>query len=150
MLDNNTIFIMIRDALDYKNTALVNVFGLVEQEIDTVVIANWLKKESDQQFQKMADKHLTMFLNGLIIEKRGKKEGTAPVVESELTNNIVLRKLKIAYNMKDDDILRTIDSAGKAISKYELSAFFRKKDHRNYRPCKNQVLRNFLKGLSCQ
>ncbi len=70
-----------------------------------------------------------------------------PPPESHLTNNIILRKLRIALNLKDDDILEIMGLAGFRISKHELSAFFRKPEHKNYRVCKQQVLRNFLQGM---
>jgi len=70
-----------------------------------------------------------------------------PEPEQRLTNNIIFRKLKIALNLKAEDILEIMKLAGIRISKHELSAFFRKPDHKNYRECKDQILRNFLKGV---
>ena len=64
-----------------------------------------------------------------------------------MTNNDVLKKLRIALKMKDTDILETLKLTGFEISKTELSAFFRKPDHRNYMECGDQVLRRFLDGL---
>ncbi|NOZ38536.1 MAG: DUF1456 family protein, partial [Gammaproteobacteria bacterium] len=54
---------------------------------------------------------------------------------------------KIALNLKDEDILEIMGLAGLSISKHELSAFFRRPDHKHYRECKDQILRNFLKGM---
>ena len=56
-------------------------------------------------------------------------------------------KLKIALNLQADDILEMLQLADFKISKHELSAFFRKADHKHYRKCQDQVLRHFLKGL---
>jgi len=60
---------------------------------------------------------------------------------------MVLRKLKIAFDMKNEDVLALLSTAGLDLGKHELSAFFRRTDHKHYRPCKDQVLRNFLRGL---
>ena len=90
---------------------------------------------------------MATFLNGLIIKNRGKKEGAEPEAEHFLNNNMIFRKLKIALDFKDDDILAVMDLADFPVSKHELSAFFRKSDHKNYRNCQTQILRNFLKGL---
>jgi uncharacterized protein YehS (DUF1456 family) len=68
-------------------------------------------------------------------------------VEKRLTNNIVLVKLKIALSLKNEDILKIMELAYIRISKHELSALFRKPGHKNYRECKDQILRNFLKGV---
>ena len=55
--------------------------------------------------------------------------------------------MKIALNLQSDDVLNMLALADLKISKHELSAFFRKPDHKHFRPCKDQVLRNFLKGV---
>ena len=83
----------------------------------------------------------------MINEKRGKKEGPDPVPETRLTNNIIFMKLKIAFNLKAEDVIDLFALANFAMSKHELSSFFRKVGHRNHTECKDQVLRNFLKGM---
>ena len=70
-----------------------------------------------------------------------------PIPEKQLTNNLILRKLKIALDYKDTDVLDIFDIAEFDISKHELSAFFRKPGQKQYRECKDQFLRNFLFGL---
>jgi uncharacterized protein YehS (DUF1456 family) len=60
---------------------------------------------------------------------------------------IIFRKLKIALNYRDEDILNVYELMNFQISKHELSAFFRKPDHQHYRLCKDQFIRNFLQGL---
>lgn len=64
-----------------------------------------------------------------------------------MTNNDILKKLRVALSLRDDDILKILELVDFKISKSELSAFFRKEGHPNYRPCGDQVLRNFLNGL---
>jgi len=98
-------------------------------------------------YQECSDTQLAIFLNGLINDKRGKKEGSQPEPEKRLNNNIIFVKLKIALNLKAEDILEIMDLANLRISKHELSAFFRKPGHKHYRDCKGQILRNFLKGV---
>ena len=71
----------------------------------------------------------------------------ASVFNSGLVKNIILRKLKIAFNLQSDEILAVLQLEGFSLSKHELSAFFRKPEHKHYRACKDQVLRNFLQGL---
>ena len=88
-----------------------------------------------------------MFLNGLINYKRGKKEGEQPIPESRLTNNQIIRKLKIAFELQNEDVMEILASAGREMSKHEISAFFRKPEQSQYRLCRDQVLRNFLQGM---
>ena len=64
-----------------------------------------------------------------------------------LTNNDILKKLRVALKMRDDDIQEVLKLVNFEISKGELSAFFRSEDHPNYMVCKDQLLRNFLNGL---
>ena len=64
-----------------------------------------------------------------------------------LTNNDILKKLRVALKMRDDDILKVLELVNFKISKSELSAFFRSEDHPNYMVCHDQFLRNFLNGL---
>ena len=90
------------------------------------------------------DEKLAGFLNGLIIKNRGPK-GDYPA-ETVLNNNMVLRKLKIALNLQADDFLEILKLNEFALSKHELSALFRRPDHKNYRKCHDQLLRNVLDG----
>ncbi len=113
-------------------------------------ISNWLKKEEDTGFQPLSDLELAIYLNGLIVYRRGRREGSQSVAEKKLNNNIILRKLKIALELNDNDILQLLVHSGLSLSRHELSAFFRKPEHKNYRKCKDQVLRNFLMGMQLQ
>jgi uncharacterized protein YehS (DUF1456 family) len=79
--------------------------------------------------------------------KRGKKKGLQPQPENSLTNNLILKKLKIALNLQSQDIIEILALSDFELSAPELSSFLRKPGHRNYRVCKDQVLRNFLMGL---
>ncbi len=146
-MNNNDILRNLRYAFDFNDWEMIDLFALAGITVSREQVSNWMKKDDDADFQVMRDKEMAYFLNGLIIEKRGKKEGEQPAAEQRLNNNIVLRKLKIALNLKDEDILEILESAGKYISKHELSAFFRKPGQPQYRVCHDQILRNFLTGL---
>jgi uncharacterized protein YehS (DUF1456 family) len=64
-----------------------------------------------------------------------------------MTNNEILKKLKIAFSMKDTDVLSAINSTGLNLSKSEINAFFQAREHKNYKDCGDQVLRRFLDGI---
>ena len=146
-MTNNDIIRRIRYMFDFNDSKMIALFSLADHEVTREQISDWLKKDDDPAFQEFSDSLLVIFLNGLIIDKRGKKEGPQPKPEKYLTNNVILRKIKIALSMNDKDILEILDLARAPISKHELSAFFRKPSHDNYRECKDQVLRNFLRGM---
>ncbi len=126
---------------------MIELFGSAGMSVTRAQISDWLKKEEDPAYQSISDFQLAAFLNGLINEKRGKKEGQQPVPENRLNNNIIFRKLRIALNLKDEDILGILELAEVKISKHELSAFFRNPNQQQYRECKDQILRNFLRGM---
>ena len=131
----------------FTNLKMIEIFKQCEYEVSISDVTLWLKKEEDPLQVEISDLELATFLNGLIIEKRGKREGPQPETEVRLSNNMILRKMKIACDLKADDILDMCNAINKTIGKHELSAFFRKPDHRSYRPCMDQYLRNFFNAL---
>ena len=146
-MTNNDILRRIRYVFDFNDLKMIALFGLADYQVTREQISAWLKKDDDPAYQKCSDTQLAIFLNGLINDRRGKKEGPHPQPEQRLTNNIIFRKLRIALNLQAEDILEILDLAGVRISKHELSAFFRRPDHKHYRECNNQILRNFLTGM---
>jgi len=146
-MTNNDILRRIRYIFDFGDSKMIALFGLADLQVTREQISDWLKKDDDLDFKKCLDTQLAVFLNGLIIDRRGKKEGPQPKPEKHLTNNIIFMKLKIALNLKAEDILEILALADVTISKHELSAFFRKPGHKHYRDCQYQMLRNFLQGV---
>lgn len=146
-MTNNDVLRRIRYTFDYSDSKMIELFALAGQQVTREQICNWLKKEDDPDYQNCNDVYLAVFLNGLINDKRGKKEGPQPEPEKRLTNNIIFKKIKIALNLKAEDILEILELADFNLGKPELSAFFRNPNHKHYRDCKDQVLRNFLKGV---
>ncbi|MFC1567622.1 DUF1456 family protein [Pseudomonadota bacterium] len=147
-MTNNDILRRIRYAFDFGDSKMIALFGAAELEVTREQISAWLKKDDDPALVELPTPELATFLNGLINDRRGKREGAQPEPEERLNNNIILRKLKIALNLIDDDILEIMTLAGRSLSKPELSAFFRKPGHKHFRNCMDQVLRNFLTGLA--
>ncbi len=146
-MTNNDIIRRIRYIFDFDDTKMITIFGAAGYEATREQISNLLKKEDDSSYKECTDTVLAIFLNGFINDKRGKKEGGQPEPEKKLTNNIIFTKLKIALNLKADETLDILNAVEFDLSKHELSAFFRKPSHKNFRVCQDQVLRNFLKGL---
>lgn len=146
-MTNNDILRRIRYIFDYNDSKMITIFDLADDKVSREQVSAWLKKDDDAGYKACSDPQLASFLNGMINYNRGKKEGEQPKPEKQLNNNIIFRKLKIALNLKEEDTLALLKSAGLPISKHELSAFFRRPDHKHFRVCKDQILRNFLQGL---
>lgn len=146
-MTNNDIIRRIRYIFDFSDSKMMALFKEAGREVTRAEISDWLKKETDADYKNCSDTHLALFLNGLIIDRRGRRDGETPAPEKKLNNNIIFIKLKIALNLKAEDILAMIELADFRMSKHELSAFFRKPGHKHYRECKDQILRHFIKGM---
>lgn len=129
---------------------MIEIFALADFNVTEEQVTAWLKKDEDDAFLTLNDTALAVFLNGFIIYKRGKRDGEQPEPEKQLNNNIVFQKLRIALNLKADGILAIFQLVEFQLSNHELSALFRKPGNKNYRECKDQILRNFLLGLQRQ
>ncbi|MFT5234871.1 MAG: hypothetical protein ACI8SK_001637 [Shewanella sp.] len=146
---NNDILRRVRFVFDYQNAKMIKIFAKVNHEMTQELLLDMLKKESEEGYQPCNDKTMCLFLDGLIIEKRGLKEGAEiPEPVSQMNNNLIFKKLRVALEMREDDIISTLALAEFNMSKSELGALFRKPGHKHFKECGDQVLRNFLTGLS--
>lgn len=149
-MTNNDILRRVRYIFDFNDDKMIALFAAADCTVTRAQISDWMKQEDDPAFKKLSDVMLATYLNGLINDKRGKREGPQPVPEKNLSNNAIFMKLKIALNLQAEDIIEIMDLSDFRMSKHELSAFFRKAGHKHFRECKDQILRTFLKGLQLQ
>lgn len=148
-MTNNDVFRRLRYALDLSNRTVLDIFRLADLQLEQPEVLALLKKEDEEGFQLCSDELLEAFLDGLIALKRGKREGApAPGRTGKLTNNDILKKIRIALELKEADMLAVFKLAGFPTSKSELTAVFRTKGHDNFKECGDQMLRNFLKGVT--
>ncbi len=146
---NNDILRSVRFMLDISDIKIVEILKLANYNINVKTIIGFLKKDDEEGYLPCSDEVLGHFLDGLILLKRGKdKDKPTPPLELPITNNLVLKKLRVAFSLNEEDLLAILASVNFKISKSELSALLRKKGHINYRDCGDQLLRNFLKGLT--
>lgn len=146
---NNDVLRSIRYMLDLHETKVVEIIKLGGLDVTKAQIAAFLKKDEEEGFEPCSDEVMAYFLDGLVFFKRGKDETRPQLpVELPMTNNIVLKKLRVAFELKEEDMHAILNAAEFPVSKPELSALFRKAGHNNYRPCGDQLLRNFLRGLT--
>jgi uncharacterized protein YehS (DUF1456 family) len=146
-MDNNDVLRRLRYSFDLDDAKVIEIFAHAGLEVKRGFVVAWLKKEDDPAYQACNDRMLATFLNGFIIEKRGKRDGPQPKPEMHLTNNAILMKLKIALNLQAEGMQEILRLGGQELSNHELSAFFRRPGHKHYRECQDQALRNFLAGL---
>ncbi|MCF6237980.1 MAG: DUF1456 family protein, partial [Candidatus Marinimicrobia bacterium] len=123
-MTNNDVIRLIRETFDFSDATMSKIFSLADKQVSGTEIGNWLKREHDPAFKICYDDELAAFLNGLIINMRGPKDGPATVAEQKLSNNLILKKIKIALDLKAEDLRDIIALTGSSVSNYELSAFF--------------------------
>jgi uncharacterized protein YehS (DUF1456 family) len=148
---NNDVLRSIRYMLDLSDNKVVEITLLSDADFPIAKedVQAFLKKDDDAGYAECSNSVLAHFLDGLVVQRRGRDESQPPrPVEKRVTNNVVLKKLRVAFELKDVDMHEILASAGFPISKPELSALFRQPDHKNFRLCGDQLLRNFLKGLT--
>jgi uncharacterized protein YehS (DUF1456 family) len=146
-MTNNDILRRLRYAFDFGDDKMIALFAKGGRKVDRAQVSNLLKREDDPAHVACHDIELATFLNGLIIDRRGRREGPLPEPEKRLNNNAILTKLKIALSLRSEDLAEIMHLAEYRVSAHELSALFRKPSHKHYRLCQDQMLRNFLRGL---
>lgn len=148
---NNDVLRSIRYMLDLSDAAIVETSKLADPDfaIGKSDVQAFLKKDTDGGYAECSDSALAHFLDGLVFHFRGRDPNLPQrPVEKRVTNNLVLKKLRVAFELKDADMHQIFHEAGFPVTKPELSALFRQPGHKNFRPCGDQLLRNFLKGLT--
>jgi uncharacterized protein YehS (DUF1456 family) len=148
---NNDVLRAIRYMLDLSDAKVAQLVHLADPavELDREQVQAYLKKEGEPGYEECSNRVLALFLDGLVVQRRGRDESQPPrPPEKRVTNNVVLKKLRVAFELKDVDMHQILESAGMPVSKPELSALFRQPDHKNFKLCGDQLLRNFMKGLT--
>jgi uncharacterized protein YehS (DUF1456 family) len=148
-MTNNDTLRRLRYALNINDADVAEIIVLTGQAATADEVVNWLKQDDEPGYVELSDTLLCRFLDGLIIKKRGPHpSGTIPEPLEFLSNNEILKKLRIALELKENDILAVFKKVDFVVTKAELGSFFRKEGHRNFRKCPEQVLRKFISGLS--
>lgn len=152
-MTNSDILRSIRYMLDLSDGKVVEIARLADADLalDKADVQAYLAKEDQAGHVECPGETLAHFLDGLVFHFRGRDESLPPrPVAGRVTNNIVLKKLRVAFELKDVDMHAIFAEAGFPVSKPELSALFRQPGHKHYRPCGDQILRNFLKGMTAR
>ncbi|QFI55614.1 YehS family protein [Aeromonas simiae] len=156
-MTNNDILRRLRYALSISNDQMVEMFAKGNLTVTHAQLHGWLMKEAAEGEEQEAgfvpcpDAALSQFLDGLIAVRRGVRDDAPPqVIPNRINNNLILRKLRIALNFKEEEMLGTLKLADFNLSKSELSALFRSREHKHYQDCGDQILRNFLIGLTAK
>ncbi|MBL8025058.1 MAG: DUF1456 family protein [Fibrobacteres bacterium] len=148
---NNDIIRCTRKALYLNDSVATAIFKLVGHSTNPEELKKLMIKEGEPGFEPAPAPLVSSFLDGLIIYKRGPKPGSAgkpQPAKSKLTNNDVLKKIRIALEIHEDTMLEIFNAGEKPVTASELTALFRKPGHKHYKECGDQYMRAFFRGLS--
>lgn len=144
----NDILRRLRFALRMDDPTMLKMLRLGGSSLDAESLAAYFKRDDESGYLECPKPELSALLDGMILKFRGPRpEGSRAPELALLDNNMVLKKLRIAFGFKEEDMIAIMKRSGVEISKNELSALFRSKTQKNYMECMDQFLRHFLAGM---
>lgn len=146
----NDIFRKLTQSLPLTVEQIQALFAPSDIDLSDKEVANLLKTDYQPGFEAMPEYILIIFLNNVIDQKRGKKADAQPEVvdkHHKISNNDVLKKLRIAFNLHEQDVRDALKLATIELTKSDLSALFRKPGHVNYKVCDDSLVLDFIEGL---
>jgi uncharacterized protein YehS (DUF1456 family) len=148
MITNDIIF-KVKTALKLSNSAILKIYELADFPMSEPQLNKILKKQQDKDFITCKYDELGAFFDGLIIFKRRASKNKKSSNETiELTNNLMLKKLRIALELKEAET-EIIFSLGEAeLTKQQLASLFRKESNKNFKICSDELFISFLDGLN--
>ena len=151
-LSPNEILYRIQKALKLSLDDMLKAYKLEAYDMEAGHLASLLQKRLNKGFVVCSHEELGVFLDGLVSLKRGPspKKSTSDkdkLQAVELTNNLILKKLRIALELKEAEVEIIFGLAEVELSKQQLASLFRKETHKNFRLCSNTLLMGFLEGL---
>ena len=146
----NDIFRKLVQSLPLTVAQVQALFAVSDIDLSEKDVANLLKTDYQPGFEAMPEYILLIFMNNFIDQKRGKKADAQPeIIEKhhKVSNNDVLKKLRIAFNLHEQDVRDALKLATIELTKSDLSALFRKPGHVNYKACDDGLVLDFIEGL---
>lgn len=146
----NDIFRKIIQALSLDTAQIQALFSPSDIDLSEKDVANLLKTDYQPGFEAMPEYILIIFLNNLIDQRRGKKvDAVAEVIEkhTKISNNDVLKKLRIALVLHEQDLRDALKLVTIELTKSDLAALFRKAGHEQYKACDDELVLDFIEGI---
>lgn len=150
-MKSNELLRHLRKLLALNEKGMTDILTLGHYSADAEQVRNWLRHDNEPEYTPCPDQAAAHFIEGLITARRGAKEGAPPPAPVyPISNNQVLKKLRIAFNLQGEDMHTLFASVDHPLTKQELDALFRKPEHKNYQVCSDHTLRLFLQALTEQ
>ena len=146
-MNPNSVFFKLTTALKLDVDTIHQAYALENFEIEKEHIKNILKHPQDKGSEYCTYEELGVFLDGLILLKRGASSQKQSDKVVDLTNNLILKKIRIAMELKDVEIEMIFALVDLSLSKQERASLFRSEAHKNFQACPDELLVHFLHGL---
>jgi uncharacterized protein YehS (DUF1456 family) len=146
-MTNNYVLKLIQRAIDISEVDILKIYKSMDKKITKEDVEDILREEQDEKFILLSDDGFLLFLDGLIEWRRGKsKTKSKKVIKTYLNNNVILKKLRIAFDLKDEQMIKLFSLVEQEITSSELTPYFRKEGHVNFKRCSDSTLKKFIKG----
>ena len=144
----NDILFKIKTALSLSSSELIKAYALVEYTMSQERLENILKRRQDEGYEEATYEELGLFLDGLVLLKRGANDKV--VTDDEvvaLSNNLIMKKLRVALELKEAELLIVFGLAEINMNKRQIGSLFRKEGTKNFKPASDELLMAFIEGL---
>jgi len=144
----NDILFKIQRALSLDNKSIIEAYALAKYTMTEERLVNILKKHQDKGYEEATYEELGVFLDGLVLLKRGPSDKVADENEAvALTNNLILKKIRVAMELKEAELVILFALAEVELTKRQIGSLFRKEGTKNFKVCSDELLMAFLEGL---
>lgn len=146
---NNEILRMLSRVLEADAADIAALARLSSVEANAADVEPLLLRQGEPGWRECSDLFLAHFLEGLVINQRGRDESRPQrPIEAPVTNNMVLKKLRAAFELREEDMHAIFEAADVVLTKAELNALFRKPGNKHYRACSDELLQSFIEGMA--
>ena len=147
VISTNEILYRIQKALHLTPDEMLEAYKLENYKMLEPHLKDLLKRRQEPGFMLCSYEELGVFLDGLVTLKRGPSPKKKDDEVIELTNNLILKKLRIALELKEAETEIIFGLADIELTKQQLASLFRKETHKNFKPCSSELLMAFIEGL---
>jgi len=145
----NDILFKLTTALSIDNENMIKAYALAEYEMTQDRLEHILKRRQDNGYEEATYEELGVFLDGLVLLKRGPSDKVANADEVvALTNNLILKKVRVAMELKEAEMVILFALAEVTLTKRQIGSLFRKEGGKNFKECSDELLMAFLEGLN--
>ena len=141
------VIFKLKEAIGLTVKDFEKIYALANYPISKEQIEAIIAKPNKKRFKEATYEELGVFLDGLFEYKRGEKPKNISDDEIELNNNLILKKIRSAFRLKDIEIEIIFKLADREISKSKIKDLFRNPNHPKFQECDDALLNDFLIGF---